>query len=268
MSALVGLNDHENMSATPTAEEESACFQADVRDLFATMNQLELIDSVEDAYGELIGRRLDFVHYGPPDQISESRRAAANLAVIGQAQLHRAERLMASSGTMISQRNLYGMALLIRGHFESTAILGYFCNRVSSFIGGHIAFDTVTAEISRATTGGRHELFEKMPEPISIMTAIEKADRYLKHLELSETKGMLADCYAWLSEFAHPNFNSIDAAIRLSQERGGFEFRHGGPLSEGEIEQLGYLDISAGLFVRLFDELSALSEKAFGPSHA
>src|SRR5690606_12584034 len=99
-------------------------------------------------------------------------------------------------------------------------------------------------------------------------TAIEKADRYLKHVELSETKGMLADCYAWLSEFAHPNFNSIDAAIRLSQERGGFVFRHGGPLSEGEIEQLGSLDISAGLFVRLFDELSALSENAFGPTHA
>ncbi len=236
--------------------------------MLAAIDELDVIESIEDAYGELIERRRDFVPYGAPEDRSARSQAFANLAVIGQAQLHRAERLIASSGAMISERNVYGLVLLIRGHYESTAVLGYLCERVSAFVKGNIPFETVIFDISHSMMGAKHELFAEMPDPTNIMTAIGKADRYLERSAFPEAKGMLADCYAWLSEFAHPNFNSSDAALRLNAERDGFEFRHGGDLSIGELQMLGYLDISTSVFIRLFDDLARLATEAFGKPSA
>lgn len=232
--------------------------------MFAALNKLDIITSIESGYQDLIDRRSDFVAYGDPAKMFERDRALANLAVIRQVQIHRAERLIASSGTMVAERNIYGLVLLIRGHYESTAILGYLCDRVSSFQKGNIPFETVIFDIAHSMMGAKHEFFAEMPDPINIMTAIDKADRYIQKSGFIDAKGMLADCYGWLSEFAHPNFNSSDAALRLNSQRQGFEFRHGGELSDDEIQMLGYLDISANVFTRVFDDLARLSDEVFG----
>jgi hypothetical protein len=242
------------------------CLQDDVRRQFEANGRADMVASLEEAYAGVIGRRRDFVAYGDPATVPERDRAFSNIEVIRQVQLHRAERLMASAGAMITERNVYGLVLLIRGHYESTAILGYLCDRVDSFAKDNVPFGTVILNIAHAMMGGRHERFAKMPDPINILTAIEKADRYFERRDKSLKKGMLADCYGWLSETAHPNFNSSDAALRLNTERAGFEFRHGEALSDEEAELLGYLDISAELFLLFFDELGTLAATAFGRS--
>lgn len=249
----------------PIATDEACpCFSEDVREMFAALGKLDIITSIETSYSATIDRRCDFVAYGDPAEMTERSRAWANLAVIRQVQIHRAERLIASSGTMLAERNVYGLVLLIRGHYESTAIIGYLCDRVSSFLKGNIPFETIIFDIAHTMMGAKHEFFAEMPDPINILTAIEKADRYIQQSGFIDAKGMLADCYGWLSEFAHPNFNSSDAALRLNHQKHGFEFRHGGDLSADEIHMLGYLDISANVFTQVFDDLVRLSDQAFG----
>lgn len=254
------------MSETTPTDLPTLCFRDDVRQLLAAIDELDVIESIEESYAELIARRRDFVAYGVPGEQSARSQAFANLAVIGQVQLHRAERLIASSGTMIAERNIYGLVLLIRGHYESTAILGYLCDRVSAFVKGNIPFEKIIFDISHTMMGAKHELFKEMPDPTNILTAIEKADRYIEQSGVIDKSGMLADCYAWLSEFAHPNFNSSDAALRLDADRNGFSFRHGGELVTEELQLLGYLDISASVFIRVFDDLGQLATDAFANS--
>lgn len=232
--------------------------------MFTALDNLDIITSIESGYQDLIDRRSYFVAYGDPAEMSERNRAWANIAVIRQVQIHRAERLIASSGTMLAERNIYGLVLLIRGHYESTAIIGDLCDRVSSFLKGNISFETIIFDIAHTMMGAKHEFFAEMPDPINILTAIEKADRYIRQSGFIDANGMLADCYGWLSEFAHPSFNSSDAALRLNHQRCGFEFRHGGDLSPEEIQMLGYLDISANVFTQVFDDLVRLSDQAFG----
>jgi hypothetical protein len=109
--------------------------------------------------------------------------------------------------------------------------------------------------------GAKHELFDQAPDPINIITCIEKADRFFENKHQGSQKRMISDCYAWLSEFAHPNFNSNDSAIRLIND--GIAFRHGEDISEDELKLLGYLSISAGLFVAFFDQLGTFASAVF-----
>lgn len=251
------------MITAPFERNPSMFFPNKVRKRFEVAGKLELIQTLEGGYAATIARRRDFVQYGDPDTISERERALANVEVIRQVQLHRAERLMASCGTMIAERNIYGLVLLMRGHYESTAVLGYLCNRVDAFVKGNILFETIIQNIGYTMMGGRHDLFANMPDPTSIMTAIEKADHFYERQNKSDKKGMLADCYAWLSEFAHPNFNSNYSAMRLNQESSRFEFLHGEDLPEESADLLGYLDISVQAFIQFFDNLQPLSAIAF-----
>lgn len=252
------------MTSDTPEPDEPKCFQDAIRSQFEADGKSELIAALEVAYAGVVKRRRDFVVYGDPATISERDRAISNVEVIRQIQLHRAERLMVSAGTMLAEQNVYGLVLLIRGHCESTAVLGYLCDRVDSFAKGNIPFETVIFNIAHAMMGGRHDLFAKMPDPINILTAIEKADRYFERQNKISKQGMLTDCYAWLSEFAHPNFNSSDSALRLNAKLLRFEFRHGGALSREEADLLGYLDISADLFLQFFDDLGPLAATAFG----
>ena len=140
----------------------------------------DVVRSLEAFYAELVERRRDWVEYGDLRTITEPARAGANCQVLQQALLHRAVKLMVSSGTMISENNLYGLALMVRGHFEATAMLGYFCHRLKSFAAGNIPFDDLAWNIASAAMGAKHEPFEGAPPPVNIMTCIEKADRYLE----------------------------------------------------------------------------------------
>jgi len=239
------------------------CFSPAVREKFEAVGKLELIDSLEGFYSQLLKCRREFVEYSNPETMSEVARAAANVQVLQQIHLHRAERLLVSAGSMIAEENIYGLTLLIRGHIESTAIMGYLCDRICAFMNGSVPFERVIFDIAHALMGVKHVMFKEKPDPVNIMTAIEKADRYFERKAGSSGQGMLADCYAWLSDFAHPNFLSGSSALKLNRSLGRLEFRHGFGLSEEEIGHLGYLDISAALFIMFFNDLTEMVPSAF-----
>jgi hypothetical protein len=240
-----------------------SCFSEAVSTRFKAVIGEDVISSLEAAYAELIKRRREWVNYGDLRTITEPARANANCEVLGQALLHRAEKMIVSSGTMIGENNIYGLALMVRGHLEATAMLGYFCERLRSFAAGNVPFDDIAWNIAGAALGAKHEQFAAAPQPINTMTCIEKADRYLEANGFPAGKRMIADCYAWLSDFAHPNFLSMGSAIEAQDNTGRMRILHDVELGPRELSTLGYLDISAKLFLKLFDDFADRAADAF-----
>ncbi len=237
-----------------------SCFSEDVRNLFQTWKQSELCQKLEGHHAQLLERRTEAIAYGDPDKLSAKTRTRLNCQVLRQALLHRADRLLRSSGTMLLEKNVYGLALLARGHLEATAVLGFFCNRINTLSKRNIPFEKFEEDVAHAIMGAQHDLFAEASAPTNILSCIEKADRFLDSEIFKEKKGMLKDCYTWLSEFAHPNFLSNSTAFTLDKANGRMVFRHEGDLQEKDFELLGYLSISATIFTQLFDTFGQRAE--------
>jgi hypothetical protein len=154
---------------------------------------------------------------------------------------------------MLPAKNVYGLALVARGHLEATAVLAYFCNRIDALSKGHIQYETFELDVADAIMGAKHELFDKADSPKNIMTCIEKGDKFLDDVLFGKKTGLLNDCYGWLSEFAHPNFCSNKSSFTLDKVTGSMAFRHDGDLQESDFQLVGYLEMSAALFPKLFD---------------
>jgi hypothetical protein len=239
-----------------------SCFSEDVQKVFEQWKHDDYRNELDDFHSELVKRRIAYVEYGDLATLTEKNRCKLNCQVIRQALLHRAESLLLTSGTMLLEKNVYGLALVVRGHIECTAVLGYFCNRTQSYQLGNIDLERIKWDVADAVLGAKHELFSKANAPPNITTCIEKADKYLDKM-FEKKSGMLTDCYSWLSEYAHPNFLSNSSAFRLDKATGRMVFRHEHELRERDFQLIVYLTISAGLFTKLFDTFGELSECAF-----
>ncbi len=240
-------------SSSKSNRHVMTCFSPSVRELFNRWNQGGLLDSLEASHQKFLDRRRATVEFGAPEALTPSKRALANCQLLLQALLHRAERLLASSGTMLLENNIYGIALIVRGHYETTAVLGYFCSRLESLSTGNIRFEDFEWNVADALMGAKHDLFTEARPPLNILTCIEKADKYLDRHVFQAKKGVLQDSYNWLSDFAHPNFLSNCASFNLDQATNRVVFRHQGELQREDFQLPGYLDISCKLFIDLFD---------------
>jgi hypothetical protein len=95
--------------------------------------------------------------------------------VLQQVLLHRAERLLAGASTMLLEGNIYALALIVRGHYEATAVLGYLCHRLESFEETNIDFVKFAHNVVSVFLGGKHsDRFVKAPEPPDTLTCIER----------------------------------------------------------------------------------------------
>jgi hypothetical protein len=207
---------------------------------------------LEASYRQLLDRRKRVVEF--PGQHEQRKHTASNCLVLQQVLLHRAERLIAACGSMLLENNVYGLALIVRGHYETTGVLGYLCNRLDSLEKGKVKFEKFAYDAACAVLGAKHSQFIRAPNPPSILTCIEKADSHLDTHYLKEKKGMLRDGYDWLSEFAHPNFCSNCAAFTLDKPNRRFLLRHDGEMQDRDFDLIVHLVISAGLFIWLFDD--------------
>jgi hypothetical protein len=146
------------------------CYSSSCKSLFKRFGHSELLEFLESSYQLLLDRRKSAVEFGVPANITPEKQAVCSCELIRQSLLHRAERLMASSGTLLLERNVYGLALLVRGHYEATALLGYFCNRLESLADGNIKFDDFKWNVSDALMGAKHETFSEARPPLNVLT--------------------------------------------------------------------------------------------------
>jgi hypothetical protein len=232
-------------------------FSNEVKKVFVDWKQEKLWSELDEAIVELGNRRVDYIEYGDPTKLTPKKRAALNAELLRQALLHRAECLLQATGTMLQAKNLYGLALVVRGHVEATAVLGYFCKRIESLSKGNIDFDKFEMDIANGVLGAKDDLFSAAAAPVNILTCIEQGDKYLNaELFGGEKKSMLQEVYGWLSEFAHPNFCSNKSAFSLDKEAGRIVFRHDADLQESDFQLVGYLSVSAMFFPLLYDRFA------------
>ncbi len=239
-----------------------ACFSDDVKKILLDWGRADLCEELEGYHQKLVERRVEFVEYGDPTTLSAKALALKNCQLLRQALLHRAERLMVSTGTALLDGNAYSLALIVRGHVETTAVLGYFCHRVRSLAKENITFDNFAADAANTVAGGKHDLFAERGGPKNILTMIPVADKFLHQEITKDKKNVLQEGYAWLSEFAHPNFCSHSNAFKLDKATGRMVFRHEDELrKEDDLQHVCYLAISAQLFVAMYDVFGAQAEK-------
>jgi hypothetical protein len=237
------------------------CFSDDVKKVFTDWKHENLLAELEAHHAQLVERRVAEIEYGDPDALSPKKRILLNSKVLRQSLLHRAGCLIIGTGAMLLVKNVYGVALAARGHVEATAVLGFFCNRVETFSNGNIDFSRFENDIADAVMGAHHELFTRANKPQNICACIEKGDKFLNTHILKEKKDILTECYAWLSEFAHPHFCSNKTALHLDKQRHSMVFRHSDDLQEGDFQIVDCLELSAMIFPKLFDYFGSETER-------
>lgn len=152
-------------------------FSPALRELFHRWEQGDLLNKLEKAHQDFLDRRKDAVVIA--DQSDPRKHTASRCLVLQQALLNRAGRLLSGAGTMLLENNIYGVALVVRGHYETTAVLGYVCSRLESLKAGNITFEDFASNVTYGILGARHKQFANAPTPPNILTCIEKADKYL-----------------------------------------------------------------------------------------
>jgi hypothetical protein len=109
-----------------------ACLSDKATQTLKQAGKEDISKSLETSYASLVNQRVDYIEYGDPDSLTAKQRAKLNCRLLEQALVHRADYLMIATGQMFDSKNLYGLALIVRGHIEALAMLGYFARRLDA----------------------------------------------------------------------------------------------------------------------------------------
>ena len=221
---------------------------------FKRFNEVSLQKDLIEHYNELVALKLESVHFPPDHSNTDSpERPIRNCTVVSQTLLHRVILLFEGAVSALSDKNIYSLALCIRGHYETTAVLGRLYRRLSSYLNGHISVHDFEKDIYVQTIGCKHPSLSKAPDPKNIMTQLKEADKIFDKEFLGQKKEILRDNYEYLCEFAHPNFHSNTVAYNMDKSKNSIIFRYDGVLMNREFI-IGYLDISTVAFIWFFDK--------------
>jgi hypothetical protein len=202
-----------------------------------------------------VGRINKSVTFGDLASITEKRRASLTIDSLCQTSLIRSINLVKGFATLLGNNNTHSLALIVRGHLETTALLGFLCDQLIAHQENRLSFDGFHDKIAAIMLGHSGSDFEKAPKPINVMTMIEKADRHLKATTEGKCIEVISDSYAWLSNFGHPNFLSNAATFRIDSAAGVFKFGDNNGLKDTDKELMKYLLLSSSLQSAFFDSL-------------
>jgi len=228
---------------------------------FRNHNETKEFDEFVEAHKQLVSRTEESRKAFPGENYGEPDRIKGNALVYRQVLLHRSIYLFEGSASAAVNENAYSMVLNIRGHFETTASLGYLHRRLQSLKKDDISSETLDRDLCVQMLGVRHESIPEAPDPKNILSLFEHADKSVNISVLDQTakhRYILKDCYEYLCEFCHPNFHSNFVAIDLDKSVPEFRFRHGQPMRDEEFKVIKYLFISAPIFVDLYDQIPDL----------
>jgi hypothetical protein len=224
------------------------------------------LDEYIKNYEEFEKRNKKFLNCRFEGEIGDSKRIKGFGLVVRQMLHHRAKNLYEGSLHALMQNNIYLVALAVRGHFETTAAIGYLCSRLHSFSEGNIKAEIIDDDICNQFRASKEKDFWFAPDPKNILNQFDFADKTVSKLFLSGDKKkfkLLRDSYEFLCEFCHPNFHSNKLSYDLDENNGVFIFRYKGDrVEKAEFSIIGYILISASLFLDLFDLAGDLFDEA------
>ncbi len=239
-------------------------------------------EDYKSSYNDLLARTENRIRVRPRDHWGDLRAIREYALVLRQVLLHREIKLFEGSVNALINDNGYSMVLSIRGHFETTAAIGYLHNRLTSLGQGHLSPEVVDQDIVTQLLGSRDEMILgsagkkfDVAEAKQVLTMLEYADKSVsKHIlgGVAKEHTILMDIYKWLCEFSHPNFHSNTLAFTLDKEKQDFHFSYGSKLSGKEAGLIENILISSPIFQELYDRIEVLlpdgcgSNKSFKPT--
>ena len=225
-------------------------------------------EEYEPIYKNLLDRTETSISAIPGGDWGNPRRIHDYALVLRQALLHRAIKLFEGSVYALIQDNGYLLALSVRGHFETTAALGFLHNRLTSLRQGNLTPYAVDKDICKQVMGTRDEKLldsagqeREFIEAKQVLNMLEYADKSVSKHVLGETAKkhtILMDIYKWLCEFSHPNFLSNILAFTLDKNKREFHFSYDRNLSILEASLIHNLLVSSPIFEDLYDRIDAL----------
>ena len=230
----------------------------ELRKRFIDRGMEQDVSEYEDAYRELLARIESICKASPGGEWGDAKRIKEYSFVLRQVLLHRSINLFEGALTALLFNNVYSMALLLRGNFETTGALGYLHKRLDSFAQGNIDSKKVDEDICIQILGSREKGIPNAPEAKNVLSMLEYADITVSKNIFQGTSNqcnMLTDCYLYLCEFSHPNFHSNSIAYDLDKPNSQFILRHSKPMRDIEFKLIGYLLLSAPIFIDLFDKV-------------
>jgi hypothetical protein len=239
-----------------------ACLSEQAARTLKQAGKEDISETLKKTHADLVNQRVDYIEYGDPDSLTAKQRAKLNCRLLKLALVHRAECLMIAAGQMFDSKNLYGLALIVRGHIETVALLGYFARRLNSLYKKNIEFERFEEDIAVGLLGAKDAIFVEAKAPLNILTCLEHTDKHLEAELFRKKNGMLQEIYTWLSEFSHPNFCSNKIAFTLDKETGRMLLRKDEEMRDDHFQMLNSLCISADMFSWLLTDFSAALEKA------
>ncbi|NOX28204.1 MAG: hypothetical protein GXP21_08500 [Gammaproteobacteria bacterium] len=225
-------------------------------------------ENYESAYNDLLARVENTIITTPREDSGDLQAIGEYALVLRQVLLHRAIKLFEGSVNALINDNGYSMVLSIRGHFETTAAVGYLHNRLASLGQGNLTPDVVDKDIVTQLLGTRDATILEsaskkfdVAEAKQVLNMLEYADKsFSKHI-LGGTANectMLMERYKWLCEFSHPNFHSNTLAFTLDKEKQEFNFSYDSKLSVKEAKLIESILISSPIFKELYDRIETL----------
>ncbi len=239
-----------------------------LKKLFVERNRTDFHE-YEESYNELCKRIKESLCAEPSGEWGDPKRIRDYSLVLRQILLHRAINLFSGALIALLHQNIYSMALSIRGHFETTAALGYLYNRLHSLSEGNIEARTVHHDILNQILGSKEEILKKGMEQYGLETKhvldmLQCADKSISKNILEEVANkhtILTGSYNFLCEFSHPNYHSNQIAFELKTEEKKFVFMYNKPPIDRDFNVVGWLPISSGLFIELFDRIEKVLPK-------
>ncbi len=218
-------------------------------------------------YEQYVASREERVPAFVAEELGDRQQMHYGSLALRQAHVHRATALFEGALHAAASDNFYSMVLSIRGHFETTASIGYLHSRLNSLKRGTIEAQRFHQDVATQMLGGRDKKIVMAPQAKQILDMLEHADKSVSiHVLDGSAKehDALTDCYLWLSEFCHPNYHSNSVSVDIDKTVPEFRFRHGKPMRDRECKILEYLLISGQIFIALFEQTGDLITEVFG----
>ena len=241
-----------------------------VKEIFGRRGKKSEFSEYEESYHELIKRIKSPCKVNQYEDWGYPKRIKEYALVLRQVFLHRGLKLFSGSFQALLENNVYSMVLSIRGHFETTAAMGYLHYKLNSLQKGQLNPQVVDKNIATQLLGTKdkqllsHMVEKEVFEAKQVLDMLEYADKYIsKNIMGGKAKehDILTDSYKFLCEFCHPNFHSNAVAFDIDKEEKAFKIRHDDPMRDFEFNLIRYLLISNTIFLDFFDKIEEVLPK-------
>lgn len=217
----------------------------------------DTLDRINHYYDALSKYQKASLAVATANDLPHEKLALNNLEWLRQGILHRAQSLTKAAGLLAVGGHPHAVALCCRGQLESTAQVGYLARKAAAYLAGDVSPKDMSLAMGNMLLAAGHPDYSQGPKPINVMTFFQKADKHLAPImkELMPQPDLLEDQYAWLSDFCHPNFQSMGLSTTLDSEANLVTFHHGAGLGGDGAKLFHNLGISTACFLMLWDDL-------------